>query len=120
MTAGLLRLVWAISSELQPRDDAGQFVVQLLEALAVGFLKGTDDLLVSFFALRPLRSADEDPDRDVSRLYRRVVPVLQYLDPADYVVRKERPDALLDTSDPGRRHVIFLTCKPCVYNTRKP
>jgi hypothetical protein len=62
---------------------------------------------------------EEDPDRDVSRLYRRVIPVLQYLDPADHAVRKDRPDVLLDTGGPGLRHVIFLTCQPYTYNTCK-
>jgi hypothetical protein len=28
--------------ELHPRYETGQFVVQLLEALAIGFLEGTD------------------------------------------------------------------------------
>ena len=72
-----------------------------------------------FFALRLVRPVKEDPDRDVSRLYRRVVPVLQHLDPADHVVRKKRPDVLLDTRGPGLRHVIFLTRKPYAYNTCK-
>src|SRR5580700_6229470 len=105
MTAVLLCPVRAVRLELHPRDEAGQFVVQLLEALAVGFLERVDDVLVGLLALGPVRLGEEDPDRDVSRLYRRVVPVLQYLDSADYVVRKERPDVLLDTSGPGLRHV---------------
>src|ERR1700734_2974770 len=120
MTAGLLRPVRAVSLELYPRDDAGQLVVQLLEALAVGFLESTDDLLVGFLALRAARPREEDPDRDVSGLYRRVIPVLQDLDPADCTVRKDRPEVLLDPGGPRLRHVIPFTCQPYMYKTCKP
>jgi len=114
MTAALVRPVRAVSLELHPRDDAGQFVVQLLEALAVGFLKRTDDLLVRFPAPRLVRPVQEDPNRDISRLYRRIVPVLQNLNPADHAIREERPDVLLDTLGSRLRHVIFLTYTPYV------
>src|ERR1700691_4416418 len=116
MTAGLLRPARAVSLEFHPRDGAGQFVVQLPEALAVGFLERTDDLLVGFFAIRP---GEEDPDRDVSRLYRRVIPVLQDLDPADYAVRKDRPEVLLDPGGPRLRHVVLFACQSCAYNMCK-
>src|SRR5580658_2428701 len=116
MTTALLRPVRAVSLELHPRDEAGQLVVQLPEALAVGFLERTDDILVRFPALRPVK---EDPHRDISRLYRRVVPVLQHLDPAEDAVRKKRPDMRLDTRGPVIPHVLFLTCKPYAYNTCK-
>src|ERR1700678_1819769 len=120
MTAGLLRPVRAVSLELHPRDDAGQFVGQLPEALAGGFLERTDDLLVRFPAPRLVRPGEEDPDRDVSRLYRRVIPVLQYLDPADCAIGKDRPDVLLDAGGPGLRHHTVLTCKICAHNACKP
>src|ERR1700681_286945 len=109
MTAGLLRPDRAVGLELQPRDGAGQFVVQLLDALAVGLLERIDDVLVGFLALGPVRPGEEDPDGDISRLYSRVIPVLQYLDPVDCAVRKDRPDVLLDTGSPGLGHVILFT-----------
>jgi hypothetical protein len=89
MAAGLLRLVRAVSLKLQPRDEAGQFLVQLPEALAVGFLESTDHVRVGFPAFRWVLPGEEDPDRDVSRFYRRVVPVPQYLDPADRAVGED-------------------------------
>jgi hypothetical protein len=118
MTA-LLRLVWAVRLELQPRDEVGQFVVQLLEALAVGFLKRTEDVLVGVRTHRPVRLGEENADRDVSRLYRRVIPVLEHLDPADHALRKERPDVLLDTSGPRLRHVFLLAYTTFAHNTCK-
>ena len=114
---GFVACSWVQVFKPRPAEENAERALKLtadtlFQALADPSSEPTPETarLVRFLALRLVGPGEEDPDRDVSGLYCRVIPVLQYLDPADHAVRKDRPDVLLDTGGPGLRHVILLTC----------